>query len=247
VLGISGGEKIDLDFSASDNELNEIFQEYVEKLTGSIPEIIHEMSSIILSDLKKKTPKMLKEQRSIRKNFEQRLSKDWKKPLDLFELLLVIATEVGDNFNKEFRKDESDRENYVLEVLTRLHARACQIGREILVLLESGYADGAHARWRSLHEIAVVGSFIQEHGNDVAERYLLHVNIESFKAATIYQKYFELLGDTPIPPDEYNSKKEIFETLIKRFGRPYKNKYGWASSVLHKEDPTFSDIEKNIR
>jgi len=188
---------------------------------------------------------MLKEDRREKKGFEHRLNNDWKKPFDMFEMSLVIAFEAGDEFNKEFRKDESERENYVLEVLTRLHARACQIASEILVLLKSGYADGAHARWRSLHEIAVVGSFIKTHGNDIAERYLLHDNIESFKAANLYQKYYEALGDTPIPQEKYDSIKAVHEKLIARFGNSYKNDYGWASSALSKDKPTFSDIEEN--
>jgi hypothetical protein len=113
------------------------------------------------------------------------------------------------------------------------------------VLLKSGYADGAHARWRSLHEISVVGSFINTHGNEIAERYLLHDNIESFKVANLIQKYHKALGYTPIPQDEYDSIKAVYEKLIARFGNSYKNDYGWASSALSKDKPTFSDIEEN--
>jgi hypothetical protein len=112
-------------------------------------------------------------------------------------------------------------------------------------LLKSGFADGAHARWRSLHEIAVVASFIKTHGNEVAERYLLHDNIESYKAATLYQKYYQALGDEPISQDEYDSVKAVRDKLVARFGSSYKNNYGWASSALDKDDPTFSDIEED--
>lgn len=245
ILGISDGEKVEIDIGDPDKELDEIYQEFVTNLKDSIPEIVNEMALPILSDLRKTAPAMLKEHRREKKGFEHRLNNDWKKPFDMFEMFLVIAFEAGDEFNKEFRKDESERENYVLEVLTRLHARACQIASEILVLLKCGYADGAHARWRSLHEIAVVGSFIKTHGNEIAERYLLHDNIESFKAANLYQKYYEALGDAPIPQDEYDSIKAMHEKLIARFGNSYKNNYGWASSALNKDNPTFSDIEEN--
>lgn len=244
LLGGSDGKKFEIDIGG-EKELDELYQDFVTKIEESVPGIIEEMKATILSGLKKDMPIMLKAHRKDIKSFERRLQNDWKKPFDLFEAFLVLAYEAGEEFNAEFRKDEAERENYVLEVLTRLHARACQISSEILVLLKSGFADGAHARWRSLHEIAVVCAFIQKHGNEIAERYLLHDNIESFKAANLYQKYYEALGDIPIPQEEYDAIKLVYEQLISRFGNSYKNDYGWASSVLNNEKPNFSDIEKD--
>ena len=243
-LGVSDGEKVEIDIGG-EKELDELFQEFVTKIEESVPEIVEEMTGTIFSGLKKDMPATLKARRKDMKSFEQRLQKDWQKPFDLLEAFLVLTYEAGEEFNAEFRQDETEQENYVLEVLTRLHARACQISSEIFVLLKSGFADGAHARWRSLHEIAVVAAFIHKHGNEIAERYLLHDNIESFKAANLHQKYYEALGDTPIPQEEYDSIKSAYEQLISRFGTSYKNDYGWASSVLNKEKPNFSDIEEN--
>ena len=159
-------------------------------------------------------------------------------------MFIVIALETGENFNNEFRNNEAERNNFVLEALTRLHARSCQVASEVLVLLKSGYADGAHARWRSLHELTAVASFIKTHGNETAERYLLHDNIESLKAANLYQKHYKALGDEPIPQEEYDLIQEVCSKLIARFGKSYKNNYGWASLALNKDDPTFSDIEE---
>ncbi|HNO95066.1 MAG TPA: DUF5677 domain-containing protein, partial [Anaerolineales bacterium] len=155
------------------------------------------------------------------RDFETRLEKDWRNPFDLFEMFIVIALETGENFNNEFRNNEAERNNFVLEALTRLHARSCQVASEVLVLLKSGYADGAHARWRSLHELTAVASFIKTHGNETAERYLLHDNIESLKAANLYQKHYKALGDEPIPQEEYDLIQEVCSKLIARFGKSY--------------------------
>lgn len=244
ILGISDGDKAEIDIGG-EKELDELYQEFVEKIQELFPEILEEMTVPILAGLKKNMPAMLKARRKDMKGFEQRLNGDWKKPFDLFEAFWVLAFEAGEDFNNEFRKDKAEVENYVLEALTRLHARACQIASEVLVLLKSGFADGAHARWRSLHEIAVVASFIKTHGNEIAERYLLHDNIESYKAATLYQKYYQALGDEPITQEEYDSIKAVRDKLVARFGKSYKNNYGWASSMLNKDDPSFSDIEEN--
>jgi hypothetical protein len=246
ILGITDSSKIKIDLSDPEKDLDDIYQAFFAKLGIKIPGIVDEVASQILPILRKNAPAMLRERRKEIKGFEHRLNADWKKPFDLFETFLAIAFELGDGLNKEFRKEKSEKGNYVLEVLTRLHARSCQIASEILVLLESGFADGALARWRSLHEIAVVGSFIKAHGNEVAERYLLHDNIESFKAANLYRKHYEALGETPIPQNEYDSIEAVHENLIARFGKSYKNEYGWASSALNIERPTFCNIEENV-
>jgi len=53
--------------------------------------------------------------------------------------------------------------------LARLYGRACQIGRKIELLLSNGFADGAEARWRTLHELTVVACFIYKHGEETAK------------------------------------------------------------------------------
>jgi hypothetical protein len=166
--------------------------------------------------------------------------------LNLLELFLIIVFEAGDITNKHFRSENSDENKFVFEALTRLHAKACQVSLEILTLLRSGYADGAHARWRSLHELAVIGTFIANNGNDLAEKYILHEAVESLQIANQYNKYYEKLGEDSISLEEYQLLKSNYDKLLNRFGDSYKNDYGWAASLLNKKRPTFSDIEESI-
>ena len=243
-LGLSDGKNIEIDIGG-EQELDRLYQEYVTKVEKLAPEIIEVMTSPILAGVKKDMPSILKAHRKEMKGFENRMHKEWKKPLDLLETFVILAFEAGADFNDKFREDAAEAQDHVFDVLTRLHARGCQIASEVLVLLRNGFADGAHARWRSLHEVTVVASFIKTHGNEVAERYILHDNIESYKAANLHQKYYTILGEEPIPEDEYNSIKAFRDELIARFGTPYKNNYGWASSVLNITDPKFTDIEEN--
>ena len=103
-----------------------------------------------------------------------------------------------------------------------MHARACQIASEVLVLLRSGHADGAHARWRSLHEIAVVSLFIKSAGNQIAERYLLHNTVESYKSAQLYQDYCKTLGYEPLSEQEFKEIESAYKHLVSKFGPAYK-------------------------
>jgi len=131
-----------------------------EKISEMVQDIITkslpELSEVLLKELKKTSSAAIKERRKIQKGFEKRLAKRWKKPIELLEMFSIAAYEAGEEFNNEYREDASRNEDYVFAVLVKMHARACQIGLEILTLLKSGFADGAHARWRTLHEIVVI-------------------------------------------------------------------------------------------
>jgi hypothetical protein len=163
--------------------------------------------------------------------------------LYLLEMFLVITYEAGADFNNTFRKEASRQSDNVFDVLTSIHARGCQIGFEILTLIKSGFADAAHARWRTLHENAVVAFVIAKHGQDIAERYCLHEAIESYKAMCQYQKHCSALNTEPFSEDELQKTKQTHDTLVKRFGSSFKGEYGWATEALHKKAVFFGDLE----
>lgn len=164
-------------------------------------------------------------------------------------MCIVIASEAGGSFNHTFRTSAAQQQNFVFDALTRLHARACQIAYEILTLLKAGYADGAHARWRTLHEISVIGYFIAEAGQDTAEAYLLHTVVESYKASQLYQDYSTQLGYEPLPQQELDQTTLAYEAALNRFGRSYAGEYGWASQALRSRginEAHFRSIEKAV-
>jgi len=235
-----------LDLGDMSQELEQVLEQFTADMTESIPEIVQDISPVILSSLRRRAAKMLQGRRKDRRSFESATAKAWRKPLDLLEMLIVICLEAGDEFNREWREGEARDNGYVLEVLSRLHARACQVASEILVLLRTGHADGAHARWRCLHEIAVVGFFVGSGGDEVAERYLLHDVIECHKAALQYAEYSSRMGLDPISPEELSELEAERDELLKRFGTGYGSDYGWAVKILGKKRPTFSDIEKRV-
>ncbi len=239
-------ELLRIDLSDSEQDIEELFDQLTEGLSEAIPEVVADLSKLILKQLKQDAPSMLRDREKDRTSLEARLAETWCRPLTLLEMLLVIALEAGDDFNREFRPSAVERDDYVFEVITRLHARACQITSEVLVLLKSGHADGAHARWRSLHEITVVGMLIAASGNQIAERYLLHDAVESYKAARQYQEYHKRLGYEPLSDQEFKQIESAYQHLLNRFGPAYKESYGWAEPLIGKKRPTFKDIEEEV-
>ena len=234
----SQDRQISLEFTDDDiNSIGDIAEDMID-------DFIAPTSEMLLTKLMQSLPSMLKEQRQDQRRFEGSLRKRWQKPLDLLELFVSVATEAGSDFNDGFRDDAARSDDAVFEALTRLHARACQVSSEVLTLLRSGYADGAHARWRTLHEIAVVSGIIKKHGQDLAERYLLHDVMQRHKSARLHQKYAERIGDEPLSKEEVEQLESKCEELVRRFGKSFKQDYGWAASVTGNEPPTFVNIEK---
>ncbi len=76
------------------------------------------------------------------------------------------------------------------------------MGFEVLCLLKSGLADGAHARWRTAHEIAVVSNFLAANDENVSLRYLEHDVVESHRAMCQYQEYADRLNQEPPTEEE---------------------------------------------
>jgi hypothetical protein len=180
-----------------------------------------------------------------RKGFEQRLQRLWSPALERLQALIIGASEAGATFALERRK--AGRWGPRDEALVRIHARACLIAREVLTLLRAGYASGAHARWRSLHELAVTAFFVSEHGEEVAEAYLLHAAVASRKAARTYQANAETLGYRPLSDLERNRVEAQVQLLAGKYGKSYLGDWGWAAKQLDMEAPTFHDIEKAVK
>ena len=240
------GEKRRIDLGDCERDLDALLERFGAALEGAIPAIVDEVSDLMLDQLKRDAPEMISSRKKQRQSFEADLVRLWRKPLDLLEMIVAIAYEAGDDFNRKYRAEPSQANDCVLEILTRLHARACQIASEVLVLLRAGCADGALARWRTLHEIAVVAFFIESEGGDIAERYLRHEVIESYKGAKQYQEHCEALGFEPIPDQELAQMELACEGLKARFGKGYAQDYGWAAPAFGGQAPRFIDIERKV-
>lgn len=229
----------------SECETEEERKESLRKIEESIPEICDEMAEVMLDTIKEDVSSgLLEEMRQDRRGFEQRLRKLWGEPLDLLEMFIAAALEAGSEFNEKHRKDSVAANDAVFHALTQLHARACQISSAILVLLNSGFADDADARWRSLHEIAVVSCFLCDRGQELAERYLYHEVIQQYKLACEHQKHYRRLNDEPISQEEFDNLETLRNKLVCQFGDQFKGPYGWAANELGVGRPNFTDIEK---
>lgn len=218
-----------------------------EKAADVTRTALSKFEPIVYEDIKKKAPEILANHRNYASDFNERLMERWKQPIDLLELLLISCTEMGSSFNASFRKVASKNNDFLFDVLVRQHARACLIGCEILTLTKNGLADGAFARWRSLHESVVISFFIAKHKQDLPERFLNYEVIESYKQALEYQKCCERLGEEPVDSKDLQVLSKIKDDVLTRYGKDFYRAYGWVPlTILPNNKRNFAGIESSL-
>jgi hypothetical protein len=108
---------------------------------------------------------------------------------------------------------------------------------------------GALARSRTLHEIAVTAMVIADYGRrpehaDLAGRFLDHQVVASYKDALVYQENCETLGYEPFSETEMASMEAERDQAVMRYGRLFKERYGWATGLEGSHAPSFRDLER---
>lgn len=215
-----------------------------ENLKDNFEPLLDELSYIYNGSLEKNKYDYLKYHLDEVKDFENRLYRVWGKPLGRFEMMIVMCRELGSEVNDEFRNRND--ESYKLDVLTRLHAHSLQISCEILQLIKGGYADGAMARWRSLHESAVISRLISTSEEKLAEKYYNHKYIDDYKFSMSYNEHCDYLDFEKVNDVTIDKIKLRYDSLLAKYGENYKNDYGWCFDLFNKKKVTFYDIESFV-
>ena len=151
-------------------------EQELEELSRAVPihieKVLSRLPADVLDSIKHAAPDGLRERRDLHSGFVERNVRRWQEAFDLLDLHIAIATEAGESFNERLRPGAAANNDLLFDVLVRLHAKACLISQEITCLLKNGFADGAHARWRALHETIITSMFLSKNGRDAVERYL---------------------------------------------------------------------------
>lgn len=176
--------------------------------------------------------------------FRTNLEVRWGKGFDALRMLIELSRDIGTDFHKRARRSRSQRCIHLNQALSHLHVRAIQIASEIMVLMENGYADGAIARWRTLHEVACVAMVLNDGGDALAERYLVHEIVEAKKALAQYRQCHAQLGYAPFSKREGARIEREYASALARFGKTFGGDYGWAAAHLGDPNPKFNHVEE---
>lgn len=228
--------------ATSEEELDAIsdaLPDQLEDLLGHLPDQI-------LSPIQENARDGLEERRANHAAFVSRNITRWQKGFDQLELLIEIAVEAGGSFNERLRPDAAERTDILFDIVVRLHAKGCLIGKEILALLKNGFADGAHARWRALHEISVTAMFLAKHGEAAALSYSDFEFVDAYKGASQLNHYESRINASGFSDKEISEFKSQYDAVLAKHGTHFKEPYGWAAEFLSKGRPTFFALEEDV-
>jgi hypothetical protein len=253
-LNIDGA---DGEIELGDDDIKAAVEEMERSLQSGMQGLVEEAVNIfapeILSSLYAALPAQLKSENRQMRRFRRNLRERWKEGLDRLEMLIIITREAGETFIEDIRKAQSDpdhasdqNELALLDALVRIHVRGCRTAAEILCLLQGGFADGANARWRTLHENAVTAMFISQHRGDTGKRFLEHGAVERYRAAQQYQQHCKALGQEPLSGADLDLVTREYKEVIARYGAEFRGDYGWAAHALGLTSPRFVDIESDL-
>lgn len=236
---------LDLELEFTDDDIAEV-ERIQGALVDDLPEIVSRLVRTQGRDLFKTLQARWPEQdvahRRDEDGFRERLRLCWGESLDLLGMLLTCCREIAAKEHQRWRRSRKRRDDPRLFVLFRLHARACQIALEVLTLLENGFADGAMARWRTLHELAVIAALIDAGDTELAQRYIDHDAVDLKRQADDY----DAAHDDPIGPKQRATIDAAYDAAMARYGKDFGTPNGWAAQHLGKAKPTFRDLQDAV-
>ena len=247
-LSIDEDAEILIDLTEQDLEAS------VERIKNAASEVVRttaeEIAPGILEAMKSDSETAIKLLKEELDSFHENIHHAWGPALDSLELYINASREARDGFIQDYQQWDEERvrdSSNKAAALVRIHMRACRTAAEILCLLRGGFADGASARWRALHELSVIGMYLSEQPDSVSEMFLDHNVIEQAKSMGSYETHCESLGEEPIEKEGAELLRQERDVLITKYGPPFKGDYGWASCHRQEKRTTFSDIEQSVQ
>lgn len=219
---------LEYSIESSDWKLTNLSKSSFEMLNNAL----EKMSSEILTHLDKNFEEMLKNEQKRSDEYENIIQEIWLDPFRLMRGFIKICSESVEMYLYELSQMKYEDQHFKLEALSKLFNRAIQIANEILILANHGYADGAFARWRSLHEIMVISLFLNDNEEDISERFLDFAHVSNYQDALIYKEKYKKLGYASMGRKELNILKRNFEEVKQRYGPDFTKKMGWIPTKL---------------
>jgi len=215
-------------------------------LAENTDEMVDKFSDQLAEDLNSKQQEFVGSIYSDLAGFHKRLFETWRAPMTRLDSLIAMCMEIGQEINAEYRSSKKYPPSTRRNIMIKLHTRAVQIANEVSCLLKGGYADGAMARWRSLHEVTVMLAFLGRHNDELSSRFVDFQAITRLKAATEYNEHHGIFGFESLDQSMIIQLQKEHDAMLKKYGQQFTNENGWATDVLKQKRVTFKDIENFV-
>lgn len=178
----------------------------------------------------------------------ERIETAWGEGLGLLDAMISFAEELLEFVRRRVKGGIPD-EDWTRAALLLILARGIQTSWEVRTLLRNGYASGAWARWRTLHELSVLAKLIGKHGDAVAQAYLAHDEVQTLRTIQAFEK-------SSATPETWAAHRKIQETRVReleaKYGKDlFKRDYGWAgfafpNTTFRYPKPALDDLEDEV-
>ena len=197
----------------------------------------------------------------------------WLKPCVSLSTYIVKAETDAIHYNEMARKSGRGEGSASYDCLYLLFATGIRTAKEIAALIADGHPEGATARWRTLHETAVVMTVIRRSEPAIGERFKDHAIIQAFKMLASVRKLAERPGALhagtararrahgdrghrydpfeEMPAADFRAVPREAEAkhreMIEKHGKDFGTQYGWASPLTAPgRRPRLEDLEKLV-
>jgi hypothetical protein len=217
------------------------------KVRSAVPDVVARtldaQSDVLRQALKDRASEMLRDHTEIRRGFETRLLKSWGTALDAYYEVLIATVEAGAQFRGEYTPGRYSRRAR-FEAISQIHAKACLIASEIHALLRTGFPTGAHARYRALHESAVIATVLGKSVIAISERFIAYGSVEAAQDVAEYQAHAAALGQQPLPQSEDDAIVRRKDKVMAKYGKGFDANYGWARPLFPAgKGPSFRKLQ----
>jgi hypothetical protein len=221
------------------------FSERMKKLTeeGAFERIFSDaddtVTDLIYTSLQRSAPRLVKSIGADQKRLEKAMLKVWGHADQASIASNYIGYEIGADIARSHLQPGPK-----MRALLGAHGRALRTGSEVRRLAMSGFSDGASARWRSLHELAVLVDVLAKSDDKISERYLAFARIESWWDMRTFQEHADTLGHHPFSDEDVDSARAAAEEVTKRWGIEMDRPHGWAFPLFPNQKAVrFTDLE----
>jgi hypothetical protein len=236
---------VTVEFTEDDGrELERLYDKFEGTLDEAMAKVIDTSVDAMLLRYRSEWQAYRRSEERFIANFRNRLEDRWGTALDGLRLLSDLCKDEGEKYIERLNRSQAKSPPYKRVLLSRLHSRACQVTAEVIALLEAGFAKGAMARWRTLHELEVIATIVSVAGNSTAKRFFDYEYVENKRAKDQYLLDQPDLGLQPLSKKEIDEVEADYAAVVQEHGRDFRHPYGWAAKFLKNKSPRFNDLER---
>ncbi len=191
--------------------------------------------------LRERQSEMLRARRRGTRDTRREIRVIYGDAFDELQKVIALVEELGKGFNDAYRFGPVAAQSNRVHVLVGQLARAVVTASEIFVMLTHGFALGGRARWRTLHELAVVSATIAAGDEALADRFLLHAEVEDWQDVHAANEH-TLFGRGPVTAEEAAALEARHDEILEVYGRGFARSWAWADPVTSPERATFARL-----